>query len=85
MKSTLQQCEEVRFEIEALAIRLAEMLGVALHYAGVPEEKMPDAVDAYLNGIEEAFNKEPDRELGYEEIIQVIEHMRKKHPTLFTK
>ena len=85
MKSTLQQCEEVRFEIEALAIRLAEMLGVALHYAGVPEEKMPDAVDAYLNGIEEVFNKEPDRELGYEEIIQVIEHMRKKHPTLFTK
>ena len=84
MKSTLQRCEEVRFEIEALAIRLAEMLGVALYYAGVPEEKMPDAVDAYLNGIEEVFD-DADRELGYEEIIQIIEHIRKKYPTLFKK
>ncbi len=78
------RCEQAQVEIEELAIRLAEMLGAALHYAGVPEEKMPQAVDAYLDGIDELFDK-LDREMGYEEIIQVIEYMKKKRPSLFKK
>lgn len=76
--------EEAEFEIEELAMQLADMLGVALHYAGVPEEKMPQAVDAYLEAMDEVFEDE-EGEMGYEEIIKVIEHMKKTRPDLFKK
>ena len=76
--------EEAEFEIEELAIQLADMLGVALYYAGVPEKKIPQAVEAYLNAIDEIF-EDKDSEMGYEEIIKVIEHLKKTYPTLFQK
>jgi len=75
---------EAEFEIEELAMQLADMLGVALHYAGIPEEKIPQAVDAYLDAIDEVFEDE-DGEMGYEEIIKVIEHLKKTKPKLFKK
>ena len=40
--------EEAEFEIEELAMQLADMLGIAIHYAGVKDNKMPQAIDAYL-------------------------------------
>ena len=85
MKKTFKnKLEEAEFEIEELAIQFADMLGVALHYAGVYEEKMPQAVDAYLDAIDEIFEDE-EGDMGYEEIIKVIEHLKKTRPKLFKK
>ena len=85
MKSDKEKLNEAEFEIEELAMQLADMLGAALHYAGVPDDKMPQAVEAYLNGIDEVFKDNLDGEMGYEEVIKVIEHLKKTRPELFRK
>ncbi|MDD2383750.1 MAG: hypothetical protein PHN18_06125 [Sulfurospirillaceae bacterium] len=78
--------EKAEIEIEELAMQLADMLGVALYFAGVKREDIPKAVDVYLQGLDEVFDDdEEDGEMGFEEIIQVIEYIRKKHPKLFHK
>lgn len=85
MKSNQEKLNEAEFEIEELAMQLADMLGAALHYAGVSDDKMPQAVEAYLNGIDELFQDNLDGEMGYEEVIKVIEHIKKTKPNLFSK
>ncbi len=78
--------EKAEIEIEELAMQLADMLGVALYFAGVKREDIPKAVDVYLQGLDEVFDDDDeDGEMGFEEIIQVIEYIRKKHPKLFHK
>lgn len=77
-----QKLETAELELEEMAMQLADMLGVALHYAGVSDAKMRDAVDAYLDGIDEVFGDE-EGEMGFEEIVQVIEHIKKTRPELF--
>ncbi|DAB33185.1 MAG: hypothetical protein PWQ42_537 [Sulfurospirillum sp.] len=74
--------EEAEIEIEEIAMQLADMLGAALYFAGVKKEKLPDAVDAYLQGIDDTFGDE-DGEMGFEEVIKVIENLKKSHPKLF--
>ncbi len=69
-------------EIEELAMQLADMLGVALYYAGVPKDKIREAVDAYLTGMDEIF-KEENIEYGFEEVVEVIEHIKKSRKELF--
>ena len=83
MKNEKEKLKEAEYIIEELAIQLADMLGAALHYAGVPQNKMAEAVDAYLNGIDEVFGDELDEQMGYEEIIKVIEYIKKSRPNLF--
>ncbi|BCD61986.1 MULTISPECIES: hypothetical protein [Nitratiruptor] len=85
MKSDKEKLDEAEFEIEELAMQLADMLGAALHYAGVPDSKMAQAVEAYLNGIDEVFGDDLEGEMGYEEVIKVIEHLKKTRPELFRK
>ena len=82
MKRVLKENEKLEIEIEELAMQLADMLGAALHYAGVRDEKMKDAVDAYLEAIDEVFEDE-EGEMGYEEIIKVIDYLKKTRPNLF--
>lgn len=80
------ELEKAEIEIEELAMQLADMLGVALYFAGVKKENIPKAVDLYLQGLDEVFDDEDeDSEMGFEEIIQVIEHLQKSHPKLFHK
>lgn len=74
---------EAELEIEELAMQLADMLGVSLYYAGVKKENIRDAVDAYLNAMDELFEDSEHMEYGFEEVIQVIEHLRKNTPALF--
>lgn len=82
MKRVLKENEKLEIEIEELAMQLADMLGAALHYAGVKDDKMKDAVDAYLEAMDEVFEDE-EGEMGYEEIIKVIDHLKKTRPNLF--
>lgn len=78
------ELEEAEFELEEIAMQLADMLGAALHFAGVQEEKIPDAVDAYLKNLDEIFNDDEETaEMGYEEVIQVINSLKTTHKHLF--
>ncbi|WP_024955350.1 hypothetical protein [Sulfurospirillum arcachonense] len=83
-KNLKDELEEAEFEIEEIAMQLADMLGAALHFAGVKDDKIPDAVDAYLKGLDEVFeDDEAVAEMGYEEVIQVIESLKNSHKHLF--
>ena len=76
--------EEAEFELDEIAMQLADMLGAALHFAGVKEEKIPDAVDAYLKGLDEVFNDDEDvAEMGFEEVVKVINSLKTTHKHLF--
>ncbi len=77
-----QELFDSKIEIEELAMQLADMLGAALYFAGVKENKMQEAVEAYLEAIDEVFEDE-DGEMGYEEIIQVIKYLQKNRSYLF--
>jgi hypothetical protein len=81
-KSHEDNLEEIELEIEELACQLADMLGVALYFAGVKEKNMQKAVDAYLSGIDEVFEDE-DGTMGFEEIIKIIKHLQKTRKDLF--
>ena len=80
------ELEKAEVEIEELAMQLADMLGVALYFAGVRREDIPKAGDLYLQGLDEVFDDdEEEGEMGFEEVIQVIEHIQKHHPKIFHK
>ena len=83
-KNLTDALEEAEFELDEIAMQLADMLGAALHFAGVKEGKIPDAVDAYLQGLDEIFNDDEDEaEMGFEEVVQVINSLKTKHKHLF--
>ena len=82
-KKSKKELEMAEMEIEELAMQLADMLGAALFFAGVKKEKIPEAVDAYLKGIDEVFGEE-EGEMGFEEIVKVIEHIKKTRQHLFS-
>lgn len=84
IKKLQHELEEAEIEIEEMAMQLADMLGAALYFAGVKKEDLPKAVDLYLKGLDELFDEEDDdEEMGFEEVVEVIEHLKKKHPKLF--
>lgn len=85
MENKSKELEEAEIEIEEIAMQLADMLGAALYFAGVSKEKLPLAVDAYLQGLDEVFQDDEDvAEMGFEEVVQVIEHLQKTHKHLFS-
>ncbi len=85
-KELQKELEKAEIEIEEMAMQLADMLGAALYFAGVKKEELPKAIDLYLKGLDEVFEDEDeDGEMGFEEIIQVIEHLKATHPKLFHK
>lgn len=79
------ELEEAEIEIEEIAMQLADMLSAALYFAGVKKEKLPDAIDAYLQGLDEIFQDDEDvAEMGVDEVIKVIEYLQTSHKHLFS-
>ncbi len=74
--------KELENEIEDLTIHLADMLEATLHFAGVKEDKLEEAVKAYINGLDEVF-EDDDGEMGYREIVEAIEHLKSTKSELF--
>ena len=72
-----------KMEAEELAYQLADMMGVTLYYAGVKKENLKDAVLGYLNAMDELFNDDEPTEYGFEEIVQIVEHLKKNKKELF--
>lgn len=85
-KELQKELERAEIEIEEMAMQLADMLGAALYFAGVKKEDLPKAIDLYLKGLDEVFeDDDEDSEMGFEEVIEVIEYLKTKHPKLFHK
>ncbi len=74
---------ELKAEVEDLTIHLADMLEAVLYYAGVPEKKLEKAVKAYIEALDEVFDEEEDGDMGYREMVEVIDFMKQKQPDLF--
>jgi len=79
-----EELKESEKEIEELSIQLIDMLEVALYFAGVKKENLKDAIEIYLNGIDEYYANNEDEEMGVDEIIEVIKYIKKTKPKLFT-
>ncbi|QCD52862.1 hypothetical protein [Campylobacter sp. RM16192] len=72
---------EEDLSIEELSYELSVMLEGMLYYAGVKKDKLQDAAETYIDSIEEALDGS-DAE-GVDEVIEVIEYMKKKHSKFF--
>ena len=70
--------------LEEMSAVLQEMLRAALYFAGVKKNKLDEAADIYLDAIDEVFGDE-DGMLGVDEIVKVVEHLKKESPELFGK
>jgi len=79
-----EKLNEAEKEIEELSTQLVDMLEVAFYFAGLKKENFKNAIEIYLNGIDEYYANNEDGEMGVDEIIDVIKHIKKTKPELFT-
>jgi hypothetical protein len=75
--------ENLDLDIEELALQLTDMLSVALYFAGVQEEKLQEATDAYIDAIDEVLGDDEETEMGPQEIIKIINHLKRTQTDLF--
>ena len=78
-----EKLNEAEREIEELSTQLVDMLEVAFYFAGLKKENFKNAIEIYLNGIDEYYANNEDGEMGVDEIIEVIKHIKKTKPELF--
>lgn len=71
------------FEFEDLAVQLTDMLEVALYFAGAKKDKLEDAAQAYVEALDELFEDAEEIEIGVNEIIKTINHLKKSKKELF--
>lgn len=71
--------------LEEMSAVLQEMLRATLYFAGVKKAKLDEAADVYLEAIDEVFGEEEEGMLGVDEVIKVIEYMKKENAELFAK
>ena len=76
-KERIKELEEMN---EELSIQLSDMLCAVLKLSGVVESKMQEALDAYIEALDEA-----SFEYGVKEILDNIENLKKNKPELFGK
>ncbi len=74
---------QLKSEVEDLTIHLADMLEAVLYFAGVKEKNLEKGVKAYIEALDAVFDEEEDSDMGYREMVEVVEYMKKKHPELF--
>jgi hypothetical protein len=75
--------KELQEEIEELSLHLADMLEVALLYAGAKKEKIEKIAKLYVDSIDEALKDDDSEEMDREDIITVIEYIKSKNRDLF--
>lgn len=73
---------ELKEEVEELTIHLADMLEATLHFAGVSDENLELGVKSYIEALDEVF-EDDNGDMGYKEIVRVVEYLKKKKPLLF--
>ncbi|MDR0407882.1 MAG: hypothetical protein LBH45_03020 [Campylobacteraceae bacterium] len=78
------ETEDYQEEIKDLSIQLADMLSVALYFAGVKKTKLEEAIDAYLDDMDETLGSDENAPMGFDEIVKVIKHLKSVRKDLFT-
>ena len=73
-----EKIKELEEEIEELSIQLSDMLCVALLLSGVKEKYIQEALDAYIDNLDEE-----SIEYGVKEILQNIENLKSTHSKFF--
>ena len=76
-KERIKELEEMN---EELSIQLSDMVCAVLKHSGVVESKMQEALDAYIEALDEE-----SLEYGVKEILDNIENLKKNKPELFGK
>ncbi len=74
---------ELDLEVEELALQLTDMLSAALYFAGVQEEKLEEATNAYIDAIDIVLEDDDEAEMGFEEIINIVKYLKQTEPNLF--
>lgn len=72
-----------KVSVEELSNELNLMLEATLFYAGVKRENLEKACDLFVENID--WLLEDSDAQGIDEIIVVIDFLKKKHPELFAK
>ena len=75
--------KELQEEIVELSLHLADMLEVALLYAGAKKEKIEKVAKLNVDSIDEALKDDDSEEMDREDIITVIEYIKSKNRDLF--
>ena len=75
-----EKIKELEGMNEELSIQLSDMLCAVLKLSGVVESKMQEALDAYIEALDEE-----SLEYGVKEILDNIENLKKHKPELFGK
>jgi ElaB/YqjD/DUF883 family membrane-anchored ribosome-binding protein len=75
--------EDYENEIKELSLQLADMLEAALYFAGVKKAKLEEAIDAYLDEMDEILEGDEDAPMGFDEIVKVIKHLKNTKKELF--
>lgn len=69
--------------VEELSYELSMVLEALMHYAGVKRSKLEEAAQTYVECIDDAL--ENSQAEGVDEVIEIVEFMKKRHPKLFEK
>jgi len=75
--------KQLQEENQELSLHLADMLEVALIYAGAKKDKIEKIAKLYVDNIDEALKDDDSEEMDREDIITVIEYLKSKHKELF--
>lgn len=72
--------ENDEISLQDLALEVMDMLAVALHFAGVKDQNIDKAIEAYSQELD-SFDE--DTPYGQKEMIEVIERLKNKKNFLF--
>ena len=73
--------KELEPTVVELSFELSMMLEAMLYYAGVKKDRLEDAAETYIECIDDALENS-DAE-GMDEVLEVVEYMKKKHAKFF--
>lgn len=77
------EIEDYQNEIKELSLQLTDMLEAALYFAGAKKARLEEAIDAYLDEMDEALGSDEDAPMGFDEIVKVIKHLKNTRKDLF--
>ncbi|MCR4942108.1 MAG: hypothetical protein K5978_04880 [Campylobacter sp.] len=69
--------------VDELSYELSMVLEAMLYYAGVSKNKLEEAAQVYVESIDDAL--ENSQSEGVDEVIEIVEYMKKHHSKLFAK
>ena len=74
--------KETEPTVDELSYELSMMLEAMLYYAGVKKDRLEDAAETYIECIDDALENSGAE--GVDEVLEVVEYMKKKHAKFFT-